>query len=102
MECIMNTPELKTFIKENGRLFWWTPEEEKENMSVEVVVEVILNYGNEHSVKKLFQIVGIQHVADIFYHQISGSRPNYFPQVVNFFDLYFQKYARRNPHHSTN
>ena len=98
----MHNPELKAFIKENGRLFWWTPEKDKENMSIESVVEAILNYGNEQSVKKLFQIVGIHQVADIFYRQISSSRPNYFPQVVNFFDLYFQKHALRNSHHSPN
>ena len=78
------------------------PEEDKEAISIESVVEAILNYGNEQSVKHLFHIVGIQQVADIFYHQIAGPRPNYFPQVTNFFDLYFQKHAFRNPHQSTN
>lgn len=98
----MNPLELKAFIKENSRIFWWVPEEDKENMSLESVVEAILNYGNEQSVKKLFQIVGIHQVADIFYRQLSGPRPNYFPQVSNFFNLYFQKHAFGNSDQNSN
>lgn len=97
----MNSPELKAFIRENSRLFWWTPEQDKENIRIDSVVETILNYGNEKSVKKLFELIGLQQVADIFYRQISGSRTNYFPQVINFFNLYFQKHAPRNSYQRT-
>lgn len=91
-----HTSEIREFIRENGKLFWYVPEQEKENISLESVVETILNYGNERSVKKLFNLVGINKVADIFYKQVSGKRVNYFPQVINYFNLYFQRHAQRS------
>ncbi len=92
----MNTPEIKQFIRENSSLFWHFKEEEKENISHEILVEFILNYGNDKSVKKLFELLDIDYVADIFYKQTKRQRVNYFPQVINFFNLYFNKYAHRN------
>ncbi|MCD4795131.1 MAG: hypothetical protein K8R54_18005 [Bacteroidales bacterium] len=88
-----NSPEIKEFIKENSSLFWYIPEEKKQDISHEVLVEFILNYGDEKSVKKLFNLLEINYVADIFYKQTQRKRVNYFPQVTNFFNLYFQKYA---------
>jgi len=91
-----NTPEIKQFIKENSSLFWWIKEEKKENISQEFLVETILNYGDINSVKKLFELFGINKVAEIFYKQTSRERINYFPQVVNFFNLYFKRHASRS------
>ena len=85
---------MKEFIKEHGYLFWYTPEDKKEYISQEFLVETILNFGNEHDVKKLFHLLGIKQVAGIFYKQTRDrKRINYFPQVVNFFNLYFNKNA---------
>jgi hypothetical protein len=60
MKKEINTPEIKLFISENSSLFWYIPEEEKQNISIEFLIETILNYGNEKSVKKLFDLVGIK------------------------------------------
>lgn len=92
-----NTPEIKNLIYKNRQLFWWVPEKDRGNLSVNSLVEAILNYGNEQNVRELFDLIGIRQVADIFYQQISGQRTNYFPQVINFFDLYFKKHAPGNP-----
>lgn len=89
-----NSTEIKQFIKENSSLFWYIPEDKKQDISHEVLVEFILNYGNQNSVKKLFNLLGINQVANIFYKQTNRQRVNYFPQVTNFFNLYFQKYAQ--------
>jgi ABC-type nitrate/sulfonate/bicarbonate transport system ATPase subunit len=89
----MNGLEIKEFIRENSSLFWYIKEDAKENISIELLVETILNYGNEKGVKKLFDLVGIKKVAEIFYKQISGTRVNYLPRTVHFFDLYFKKNA---------
>jgi len=89
----MNDKKIKEFIKENECLFWWIKEEEKENISIDFLVEAILNYGNEKNVKKLFKMVGIKRVAEIFYRQIFRKRNNYYPQTINFFKLYFNKNA---------
>lgn len=88
----MNT-KLTKFINENSPLFWWIKEGEKKNISTELLVEAILNYGNERSVKKLFALVGIRQVAAIFRRQIAGPRKNYHPRTINYFNLYFQKNA---------
>ena len=94
----MKSPEIKQFIRENSSLFWYIPEKEKENISQEALVESILNYGDEKSVKKLFNLLGIEKVADIFYKQthktgIAAKRINYFPRVINFFNLYFKRHV---------
>ncbi|MDY6792796.1 MAG: hypothetical protein SWH54_16150 [Thermodesulfobacteriota bacterium] len=68
--------EFKDFIMENSSLFWWIKPEEKPNISLYAVVEAVLNYGNEKSVKKLFDLIEINKVADIFYRQTSGKRSN--------------------------
>ena len=89
-----NSPELKKLIGDNAALFWYIREDAKENLSHEVIVEFILNYGSAEACKRLFEILGTKYVADIFYKQTApGRRINYFPQVVNFFNLYFQKHA---------
>ncbi len=92
----MRRKGIRDLINENSSLFWYIPEQEKENISPELLVETILNYGNEKSARKLFDLMGINEVADIFYKHISGKRVNYFPQVINFFNLYFQRHAQRN------
>lgn len=94
----MNTPEIKQFIRENSSLFWSVKESEKENISQETIVEAILNFGNEKSVKKLFDLLGIDNVARIFFRQthkvgIAAKRINYFPRTAHFFNLYFQRHV---------
>jgi hypothetical protein len=89
----MQQLKIKEFIKENRPLFWYIKEGALESISIEFLVETILHYGSEKSVKGLFDLVGIQKVAEIFYKQISGNRVNYPPRTVHFFDLYFKKHA---------
>jgi len=96
MKSTTNTPGIKTFIKENSSLFWYIKEEEKQNISIEFLIETILNFGDEKSVKKLFDLVGINKVAEIFYKQTSGKRVNYHKRTVHFFNLYFKRHAQRN------
>ena len=89
-----NSPELKKLIRDNAALLWYIRDDAKENMSHEVVVEFILNFGSYEACKKLFEILGTKYVAEIFYKQTKPDRRiNYFPQVVNFFNLYFQRNA---------
>ena len=94
----MNSPEIKQFIKENASLFWWINEDEKKNISLNLLVEAILNYGDEKTVKRLFELVGLNQVAEIFYKHTTGLRSNYFPRTQHFFNLYFQKHTQGNTH----
>ncbi len=92
-ETAIRQVKINEFIRENKPLFWYIKEDALESISIEFLVETILHYGNEKSVKKLFDLVGIKHVAEIFYKQVSRSRVNYPPRTVNFFDLYFKRHA---------
>ena len=47
----MNSPEIKAFIREKSSLFWHIPEDKKENVSQDVLVEYILNYGSMDDIK---------------------------------------------------
>lgn len=85
--------DIKNFIQENKALFWGVKADEKVNISRELLVETILNYGDEKQVKKLFDVLGLQTVADIFFRQIEGKRSNYHPRTRHFFTLYFKKHA---------
>lgn len=88
-----NSPEIKQFIKENSDLFWYIPENEKQNISHEVLVEFILNYGTLESVKKLIRLLGIESVAGIFFKQTNRTRVNYHKRTIHFFNLYFHRHA---------
>jgi hypothetical protein len=92
----MNTPEIKEYINKHKTLFWYTPENEKENISEELLVEMILNYATLEDFYDLVDIMGIDKIASTFYTSINTSerkRGNYFPSILNFFDLVFKKYA---------
>lgn len=91
-----NSPEIKAFIHEKSDLFWYIPEDKKEDVDHELLVEIILNYGSMEDVKKLFNILGIKKVAEIFFHSIGISdrrRGNYYELTINYFSLLLKKYV---------
>lgn len=88
-----NSPELKAFIRENSHLFWYTPGKEKENISHELLVEHILNYGTLDAVRKLFKIMGIGNVAKVFVNMQGRKKLNFYPEIYNYFSLLFKRYA---------
>ncbi len=92
----MNSPEIKEFIRENSALFWYIPENKKEDISPEVLVETILNYGDMNAVKKLFTLFGIKKVAEIFFNSINLSerrKGNFHELTINYFTHLFKRYA---------
>jgi hypothetical protein len=92
----MNSPEIKAFIKENEHLFWYTPKDKKEDISQELLVETILNYGDLNEVKKLIQIIGKEQLGTIFFNLQGRKKLNYYPEIYHFFSLVFKKYAPGN------
>lgn len=84
---------IATFIKSKPYLLWYV--KDKSKVSPEAVVEAVLNYGDWPDVQKLIKILGIKKVAKIFNQQqhLSSGRTNYRPEVANYFNLYFKKYA---------
>ena len=87
----MDAKQVKQFIKDKSYLFWWI--KDKENISIDLLVETILNYGNEKDVKKLFNLIGIKNVKKIFKKQTAQKRKNYQPRTIHFFNLYFKQNA---------
>ena len=92
----MRTQALKDFIRKNGSLFWYTPEDKGENVTDELLVETMLNYGNLEQIQTLFDIMGMKTVAEIFFYSINLSerrKNNYFELTLNYFTLFFNHYA---------
>jgi len=89
----MNSPEIKAFIRKNSSLFWYTPQEKKEDISQELLVETILNYGSLEQIKNLIKIIGIKEMARIFYSATGRKKLNYYPEIYNYFTMVFTKYA---------
>jgi len=90
-----NSPELKALIRKNAHLFWYSKENKKENLPLGVVLEFFINYAGKETIKELFDIVGIKTAAAVFFEQLKTQkdRSNYFPELSNFFTLYFNKHA---------
>lgn len=89
----MNSPEIKAFIRENRQLFWYTPEDKKEDISLEFLVETILNYGSIEDIKKVIKILSIKKMASIFFRAEGRKKMNYYPEIYNYFSMFFKRYA---------
>jgi FMN-dependent NADH-azoreductase len=88
--------ELKQYIAKHKSLFWYTPENKKENISPALLVETILNYGDMDAVKQLFQLMGIENVAKIFFDDVNQSerkKNNYYQLTLNYFTLLFKRHV---------
>lgn len=79
------------FVKKRKHLFWST--KNYDGLSNGAVIEAVLNYGDMKDVKELISLLGIREVSKIFKEQTNRPRINYRPEVKNYFQLYFQKYA---------
>jgi hypothetical protein len=89
----MRTQAIKDFIREYDYLFWYTPEDKTETVTDELLVETILNYGDLDAVRKLFTVFGLKNCAKIFKAMTGRKIGNFFPEIWNYFNLYFNKYA---------
>lgn len=95
-KLIVHSPEIKAFINKHANLFWYTPPEAKEEISEELLVETILNYGDMNAVIELLGCMGIRKVALIFRTAIrksSRTKGNYQELTINCFTHLFKKYA---------
>jgi hypothetical protein len=79
------------FARKKKHLFWST--KNYDGLSNGAVVESILNYGDMNDVRELIALLGIQEVARVFHENTNRARVNYRPEIVNYFQLYFQRYA---------
>lgn len=82
---------LTDFIKKKPYLIWYV--KDYKSLSKEAIVESILNYGDFSDFKGLIPILGIKKIARIFKKQLRQKRVNYDLKIINYFKLYFAKYA---------
>jgi hypothetical protein len=85
--------ELEQYISKHKNLFWYTPKDKILNISSDLLVENILNYGTLTDIKDLITIMGIKQVSDIFYSAKGRMKGNYYPEIYHFFDLVFVRYV---------
>lgn len=91
------TEDLQVFLLKNKDLFWHFNKTKLNELPLEIIVEYILNYGSEMDVKELITIIGIDKISKVFYKTTKNKqRTNYFPEVQNFFTLYFNRNAHGN------
>ncbi len=55
---------LAAFIEDQKYLFWWIPENKLTELSIDAIIEAVLNHGDEKSVRYLFDILGVEKVAE--------------------------------------
>ena len=87
----MEINNIHEFIKKRPHLVWYV--RDLNVLSDGAIVEAVLNYGNWDDVKELIRIIGVKKTADIFNRQIRQKRVNYDAKILNYFKLYFSKYA---------
>ena len=92
----MKSPEINQYIKYRSNLFWYIPENKKEDISPELLIETIFNYGTLADAWELFELMGIEKVADIFFALKGRKKMNYYPEIHNFFSLILKRYAPGN------
>jgi len=93
----MENTDLKKFIQKNSALFWYIPENKKEGISDELLIETILNYGSLDDFRELISIMGMNRLSTIFNGLQGRKKNNYYPEIYHYFSLIFAKYASGNP-----
>ena len=83
---------INDFIKKRPCLVWYT--KNYDGLSEEAIVEAVLNYGDWDDVQEMIKILGIKKVKKVFLKESQKTRCNYLPDIKNYFNLYFNKYAK--------
>lgn len=82
---------LKNLFKEKPYLAWYV--KDKKNLSTESMLEHILEYGDWNDYLIAERSLGIKKT-NILYNKLKDKkRVNLKTQTINYFDLYFEKYA---------
>lgn len=81
------------FINKNRDLFWYIKPEKIKDISNEVLVEFIFNYGTWDDVKELIKIIGYKELSRIFYNLSDREVGNYIPEMYDLFKRIIEKHA---------
>lgn len=81
------------FIEKNKHLFWYINPNKLQNISNEVLVEFIFNYGQWEDVKELVKLLGFKELKRVFDETQERNINNYFPEMYDLFQRIILKYA---------
>lgn len=81
------------FITKNSHLFWYIKKEAIPNISNEVLVEFIFNYGTWQDVKDLIKIIGFQELKRVYEDVTDRKVGNYLPEMLSLMGRISDKYA---------
>jgi hypothetical protein len=87
----MRDKQLQEFINDNKSLFWYTPEESKENISDELLLEMVINYTELDNIMRLFNIIGLNRARNILESFEGRQKNNIYPELYNFFMEYLKR-----------
>jgi len=86
-------PEIIAFINEHRNLFWYTPEDKKEEVSEEFLLETILNFASLKDSLTLIRLLGYKKARKILQSARGRKKLNYYPEIYHFFSLYLNRHA---------
>lgn len=89
----------REFIEKRPHLFWYIKKEDLKDLTENSIVEHVLNYGSWKDVQEMIKLFGLRETAGIFRERSKPDkfgRQNYRPEIKNYFNLYFEKYAPQN------
>jgi len=87
----------EAYIHSRRPLFWSVAADKLNSVSDELLVETILNYGSMEDVRELFKLLSLERTAAVFFKTTEGRvRHNYFPEVANYFQIYFNRHVRQH------
>jgi hypothetical protein len=81
------------FIEKNAHLFWYIKKEAIPNISNDVLVEFIFNYGTWDDVKELIKIIGFQELKRVYEDVTDRRVGNYIPEMLDLMYRITNKYA---------
>jgi hypothetical protein len=87
----METRKITAIIKAKPYLGWDL--KSVDTLSDDAAFERILNFGDWNDVQNAIKILSISNAKTIFLRLAEKERTNLRPQTVNYFKLYFDKYA---------
>jgi len=93
METRIPTNKRNKFLQKHKDLFWYMDKSKINEISDEVLVEFILNYGSWDDFLALKKTYGIINLTEIFIKISTQQKSNLFPKIAHFFNLYFRRYA---------
>jgi hypothetical protein len=93
---LKKSDQIKALIDQNNHLLWYIPADKKQDISEQVLLETIFNYGDMHAVRQLLSILGVKYASELFFgllQQSSRRKGNFHELTINFFTEFFNRHA---------